>query len=507
MMKQVILSVLVASALSGMPATVHAQAQSTLRIGLAEDPDTLDPTLARTFVGRFVYAALCDKLFDLDEKLAIVPQLALSHETSPDGKTVTLKLRPNTKFHDGEAVDAEAVRFSLDRHLNLQGSMRRSELAVIDTIEAVDPLTVRMNLKTPFSPLIAQLTDRAGIIVSPKAVKEAGDKFGQKPVCAGPYKFVERVAQDRIVLEKFQDYWNKENVHIDRLVYVPIQDGAVRFVNLKAGQLDIVERLLATDAPEVRANKTLKLATAVALGWEAILFNTGKGDAGKTPLGQDARVRQAFDLAIDRDAINQVAFNGEFVAGNQWVGPDSPWYQANHPVPKRDVARAKRLLQEAGITTPITVDVVVPNNPELRQVAELLQAMAGEAGFELKLRVMEFGTSIKEVEDGRFQAYLFIWSGRTDPDGNIYSFSRTGGVFNWGPYSNPTVDAALDEARTLTPFDQRKAAYGRAADILLKEGSFQYLYHRRVLIAHTARLEGYKQVPDGLIRVVGLRMK
>src|SRR3954469_10741940 len=158
MMKRILLSALVASALGGLPGALDAQAQSTLRIGLAEDPDMLDPTLARTFVGRFVFAALCDKLFDLDDKLGIVPQLALSHETSAEGKIVTLKLRPNVKFHDGEPVDAEAVRFSLDRHLNLQGSMRRSELAVIENIEALDPLTVRISLKTPFSPLIAQLT-------------------------------------------------------------------------------------------------------------------------------------------------------------------------------------------------------------------------------------------------------------------------------------------------------------------------------------------------------------
>src|SRR3954451_23303266 len=121
MMKLIVLCLLIATALGGAPIRAQAQGQSTLRIGLAEDPDMLDPTLARTFVGRFVFAALCDKLFDLDDKLGIVPQLALSHETSADGKIVTLKLSPNVKFHDGEPVDAEAVRFSLDRHLNLQG--------------------------------------------------------------------------------------------------------------------------------------------------------------------------------------------------------------------------------------------------------------------------------------------------------------------------------------------------------------------------------------------------
>src|SRR5437868_12699202 len=178
-----------------------AAAQSALRIGLAEDPDVLDPSLARTYVGRIVFSSICDKLFDIDANLKPVPQLALSHETSADGKTVIIKLRPNVKFHDGEKFDAEAAKFSLERHMTMQGSFRKPELAAIDRIDVVDPLTIKLVLKTPFSPLIAQLTDRSGMMVSPKAAKEAGDKFGLKPVCAGPYKFVERVQQDRIVGE------------------------------------------------------------------------------------------------------------------------------------------------------------------------------------------------------------------------------------------------------------------------------------------------------------------
>src|SRR3954454_3903970 len=165
-----------------------ARAETTLRIGLAEDPDMLDPTLGRTYVGRIVFATFCDKLFDIDEKLNIVPQLALSHETSADGKEMTIKLRPNVKFHDGEPFDAEAAKFSLERHLNFPTSFRKSELASVDHVEVVDPLTIKLVLKTPYSPLIAQLTDRAGMMVSPKAAKEAGDKFGLHPVCAGPYK-------------------------------------------------------------------------------------------------------------------------------------------------------------------------------------------------------------------------------------------------------------------------------------------------------------------------------
>src|ERR1700720_3302682 len=272
-----------AALLLSLESGVHAQ--TTLRIGLAEDPDILDPTLARTYVGRIVFPSFCDKLFDMDEKLNIVPQLALSHETSADGKEVTIKLRPGVKFHDGEPFDAEAAKFSLDRHLTLPASFRKPELATLDHVEVVDPLTIKLVLKTPFSPLIAQLTDRAGMIVSPKAAKEAGDKFGLHPVCAGPYKFVERVQQDRMVFEKFADYWNKDNVFIDRVVYLPIVDPTVRLANLKSGGLDLIERVLATDIKDVRADSRIKLSTALELGYLGLTINIGN-DKNKGGLSQ-----------------------------------------------------------------------------------------------------------------------------------------------------------------------------------------------------------------------------
>src|SRR5215813_3792558 len=236
-----------------------ALAQTTLRIGLAEDPDNLDPTTAGSYVGRIVLAGLCDKLFDIDEDLKVVPQLALSHETSLDGMTVTIKLRPGVKFHDGEPFDAAAAKFTLDRHMTKPGSFRKAELAQVDKVEVADPLTIRLLLKAPFSPLIAQLTDRAGMMVSPKAVKEAGDKFVEKPVCAGPFRFVERVVQDHITVERFADYWDKDRIHIDRVIYVSMPDSTVRFANLRSGQLDLIERLLATDIPAVKSDPKLRL--------------------------------------------------------------------------------------------------------------------------------------------------------------------------------------------------------------------------------------------------------
>jgi len=501
-MKRLALTLALSAAMAG-----SAFAQTNLRIGLAEDPDVLDPSLARTYVGRIVFSSICDKLFDIDEKLNVVPQLATSHETSPDGLTVTIKLRSGVKFHDGEVFDAAAAKYSLERHLNMKGSFRKPEIASINSVEVVDPSTIKLILKTPFSPLLAQLTDRAGMMVSPKAAEATGEKFGLKPVCAGPYKFVERVQQDRIVVEKFKDYWNKDNVFIDKITYLPIVDGTVRLANLKSGGLDLIERVLATDIKSVRDNPKLKLSKAVSLGFAGLMINIGAGAKAPGPLGKEAKVRQAFELSLDRDAINQVVFNGEFVPGNQWVSPQNPYYQEKFPIPKRDVARAKALLKEAGVSGPLTVDFLVPNGPENRALAEVVQSMAAEAGFDLKIRVTEFATSIKEAESGEYQIYVFGWSGRADPDGNSYSLQTCKGPLNFNKYCDPEVDALHQEARKVTDPAGRKAVYEKIAARALPNGGFVYLYHPQVLIALTDRLDGYKQLPDGLVRVIGLKLK
>jgi peptide/nickel transport system substrate-binding protein len=485
-----------------------AAAQTNLRIGLAEDPDVLDPTLARTYVGRIVFASICDKLFDIDEKMNIVPQLALSHETSADGKTVTIKLRPGVKFHDGEPFDAAAAKYSLDRHLTMKGSFRKPEIASVESVEVADPMTIKLHLKAPFSPLMAQLTDRAGMMVAPKAAEAAGDKFGLHPVCAGPYKFVERVQQDRIVVEKFADYWDKDHVFVDKITYLPIVDSTVRLANLKSGGLDLIERPLATDIKAIREDKKLKLSKAVSLGYVGLTMNLANGPKADNPLAKNPKVREAFELSLDRDAINQVVFNGEFVPGNQWVSPQNPYYQEKFAIPKRDVAKAKALLKEAGVTTPLSLDFMVPNGVEFRSVAEIVQSMAAEAGFDLKIRLTEFATSLKQSEEGNYQVYLIGWSGRSDPDGNSYSFQVCGQPQNTSKFCDKEVDAAHEEARSKTDFAQRKAAYEKVAAKLTSKGAgpVLYLYHPQVLVAYTDKLEGYKPMPDGLVRVVGLKL-
>ncbi|MFZ4408404.1 MAG: ABC transporter substrate-binding protein [Paracraurococcus sp.] len=501
MIRQTVLAALAALSLSAA-----AEAQ-TLRIGLREDPDILDPTLARTFVGRIVFAALCDKLFDINEKLEIVPQLATGYRWE-DPKTLLVTLRDDVKFHDGEAMDAEAVRYSLNRHLTLQGSFRRGEINTMEAVEVVDPKTVRIRLKEPSSPFLSQLTDRAGMIVSPKAAEAAGRNFGTKPVCAGPYRFVERVAQDRIVVERFPGYWNASAVTIPRITYQPIPDNTVRLANLQSGALEMVQTIEPDDIKTVQKNARLKVVTYDGLGYQSITLNLANGPRANTPFAKDARVRAAFELAIDRDAVNQVVYEGAWTVTAQPVPPSSPYHIRGFQPQPRDLATAKALLRQAGVTLPVQVEMTIPNSPDLRQVGEVIQAMVKEAGFELKLSAMEFASSLQAANRGEFETYLIGWSGRADPDGNTWTFIHSGGAQNDGKYANPEVDRLLDAARVEQEPAKRRELYAQVWQIALRQDRSRiYLWHAKQIVAHTTRLTGFVPVPDGLIRPQGLRLQ
>lgn len=494
---------LLACLLTLAPLAVDAQ---TLRITLREDADILDPALGRTYVGRIVFAGLCDKLFDINDKLQIVPQLATGYEYA-DPKTLIIHLRAGVKFQDGTDLDAAAVKYTLERDLSIQGGARKGEIGAIDHIEIVDPLTVRILLKAPSAPFLAQLTDRAGMIVSPKAAEAAGKDFGLHPVCAGPFKFAERVAQDHITLERFADYWNKDAIHLDRVTYQIITDSSVRLANLQAGATDLVEFIVPTDTDAVKRNAKLKLVTYDGLGYEGITYNLDNGPQANNPLGKSALVRQAFDVSIDRDALLQVVYNGMYPPTAQSVPPESPYHDPAVKPPVRDIAKAKALLKQAGITGPVPVTLIAPNNPDLQQMAEVIQAMTSEAGFDVKIQAMEFASSLANAAAGGFQAYLLAWSGRVDPDGNLYVFLHSGDTENYGHYSNPEMDKLLTDGRQTTDPAQRKPIYGQIAALEQKDLPISYLYTTKYFNGLSTKVQGFKPVADGMIRLQGVSLQ
>ena len=484
-------------------AAAPAHAQTVLRIGLNDDPDALDPTISRAYVGRLVFAALCDKLFDVTPDLKIVPQLATSYEWAADNRSVVLKLRPGVKFHDGEPFNADAVRFNIERHLTTQGSFRKSEIGDIKSVDVVNDTTVRLNLGQPLVPLLAALTDRAGMMVSPKAARELGDRFGTRPVCAGPFKFVERVAQGKIVLQRFADYWDKANVHVDRVEFVPITDSTARLASLRSGDLQMIERVSPTDLTQIRGDSKLKVVGVPELGFQVIRLNVANGPKSKALA--DVRVRQAIDLAIDRAALVKAVFNDEYIAGNQFVSPSSAFYNKSLPVKPRDVARAKQLLREAGQPSP-SFTLILPPERDRQEAAQVIQAMLAEAGITMALQSQENVTMLEAGKRGDFEAYFTFWSGRPDPDGNIFTHYACKGAQNDSHYCNADFDALVTKARQVADPAQRKQLYDKATELLLRDVPALHLWHRRVFTGLSARVQGFTPHPDGIIRVKGLKL-
>ncbi|MBI4269399.1 MAG: ABC transporter substrate-binding protein [Candidatus Rokubacteria bacterium] len=493
-----------------LPGPAHAQ-KKTLVVALNQDPDVLDPTLSRTYVGRIVFAHMCEKLYDIDAGLRLVPQLATDLPAFTDGgKTVTIKLRPGVRFNDGTPMDAEAVKFSLDRHRTLKGSNRKSELASITDVEVADRLTVRIRLKTPFSPIVAALADRSGMPVSPAQVKKLGEKFGTAPVCVGPWTLAERVPQDRIVLEKSQHYFDPGQARFDRIVFRIIPDDNVRLANLRSGDIDLMHLVAPTDAASLRKEGRFEVSSVTGLGYQGITINihnkTGKhaprGDLG-TPLANDGRVREAFELAIDRDALNQVVWDGQYTPGCTPLSPVSPFYDKSRKCPGRDLARAKKLLAEAGLGGGYAFEMVIVNNPQQRRVGEVLQGMARDVGFNVSLRPSEFASALKDSDDGKHQAFLIGWSGRVDPDANIHQAHTCGASLNQSNVCDEAIDALLNRAREVSDHAQRAALYREAIDKLTARRNVIYLYHLNYIVAFPKALKGYQATPDGLVRIKG----
>jgi peptide/nickel transport system substrate-binding protein len=447
----------------------------------------------------------------LNQDPDIQPQLASALPAVSDGgKTVTIKLRPNVKFNDGTPFNAEAMKFSLDRHREMKGSNRRSELESVTAVEVVDPTTIRLRLKAPFSPLTAQLADRAGMPVSPAAANKLGEKFGTAPVCVGPWQFAERVPQDRIVVERSPHYFDQASAKFDRIVFRIIPDDNVRLANLRSGDIDVMHQVAPTDSASLKKEGRFEVSSVTGLGYNSLTINlknkTGKtnppGDLG-TPLANDPRVREALELSIDREALNQVAYEGQNTVGCGPISPNSVFFDKSRACPKRDVAKAKKLLADAGQPNGYKFEMVIVNNPQQRRVGEVIQGMAREAGFDISLRPSEFASALKDNDDGKHQAFLIGWSGRVDPDGNIHQGQACGGSLNATLACDEKVDALLNKAREVTDVAQRRGLYREAIDLIGARRNTLYLYHPNYIVAFPKNFKGYRAVPDGLIRVKG----
>jgi peptide/nickel transport system substrate-binding protein len=480
----------------------------TLTVALNADPDALDPSLSTTLVGREVFVNMCEKLYDIDDAATLVPQLAAElPDISEDGKTVTIKLRTGLKFNDGTALDAAAVKKSLDRHRTWEKSSRRADLSAVEDVTVVDPETVRLSLSRAFTPLTAQLADRAGMILSPKALDSEGDTFGAAPVCVGPFKFAGRTSGSEIRLERAPDYYDAAKVKLDKLVYKIIVDPNVRAANLKSGDVQVADQLATTTVAGVQADPNLKVVSGGGLGHYGFTINMGnvKGATEKpgkvdTALGSDPRLREAFELALDRDVINKTVYNGLYEPDCFPLPMKSPYRSPDLKCPAHDAAKAKQLVAESGVKTPIPVTLTSPNDATNQRLAQVIQQMVKDAGFAVTVQTAEFVTTLDQGSSGKFDVLLNGWSGRVDPDGNVTNLITTGGTNNFGGMSDPGIDDPIKEAAAATDVNQRRDLYAKAVQRAAELYSTIYLYHNKYYLGMNKNVAGVKYYEDGLPR-------
>ncbi|MEV0284605.1 ABC transporter substrate-binding protein [Kribbella sp. NPDC050820] len=481
----------------------------TLTVALSADPDKLDPTLSRSLYSRYVFHTMCEKLYDLGPDAKIVPQLATALPTiSPDGLSLTIPLKQGVKFADGGTMDSNAVKVSIERGLTLAGSGRKSELGPIDKVETPDPNTVVIKLSKPFAPLTAALADRAGMVLSPAAVSKLGANFSTAPVCAGPFKFASRVAQNSIKVVKDPLYYDAAKVHLDAIEYRIITDSSIRSANLKSGDAQVADSLSTQDAPSLQGDSSMTVLQSQSLGYQGLTVNiansNGIGNPLKqldTPIAKEPKVRQAIALSIDREALVKSIFNNLNTVACSPVSPKSEFTsEAAQVCPPHDPAKAKQLLSEAGVTTPYKVTMITSNNPDSLRLAQALQAMVKEGGFDLVIKPVEYASLLDQQDRGDFELLQLGWSGRVDPDANIYNFVGSEGSQNVAGYSSPEIDKLLTDARQSTDKAERIKLYGDVVTKLQQDDPLIYMYRQRNLTGVSKKILGIQVYPDGVLR-------
>ncbi|MFI6243870.1 ABC transporter substrate-binding protein [Micromonospora sp. NPDC050795] len=494
----------------GTPADPAAVKQGgKLVIALSAEPDALDPTLSRSLYSRYVFQAMCQKLYDVNEQAQVVPQLATAlPTTSGDGRTVTIPLRPGVRFADGTAFDSAAVKATLQRHLTNARSARKSELGPIDGVDTPDAQTVVLRLKQPFAPLLGALADRAGMIMSAQALRAKGDDFASAPVCVGPFKFAKRVPQNSIEVVRDPNYYDASKVHLDTISWRILTDASIRAANLRSGDAQVADSISTQDVAALRQDPAVSVLQSQSLGYQGLTINIGNVDGVGTaakpinrPLAQNAKVRQAFEHAIDRKALVDAVFNGLHAAACSPISPASTFSSPEaQTCPAHDPAKAKQLLAEAGVQTPYAVTMLASNTPDTLRLAQALQSMVKDGGFDLKINPVEYSSLLDEQDRGNFELLQLGWSGRIDPDANITNFVGTGASQNVAGYSNPQLDSLLTQARQSGDVEQRRKLYGQAVTVLQQDDALIYLYRQRNLTAVSKQIQGLQVYPDGVIR-------
>jgi peptide/nickel transport system substrate-binding protein len=467
----------------------------TLRVGLYSDPGGLDPHILATKASSQVFKSVYNTLVGLDADLRLVPELAESWET-PDPKTYVLKLRKGVKFHDGADFNAAAAKANLDRILDpATKSPVAADISTVASVEAGDEFTLKLTLKQPDAALLTSLSGYPGTMISPTAIQKFGADLARNPVGTGPFQFVEYVKDDHITVKKFAGYWDAGKPHLDEVIFKPIPDDAVKLSTLRANGVDIIDTVEPRAGSQLRGGRELVFMERPTLDYSWIILNM------TTAPFDNKALRQAMAWGIDRDVVVKALL---FESGAPAQSPFSPTSWAHDPSfkpYKRDVAQAKAKLAEGGMPQGFKAPFQVVNRPLNIQMGQVFKEQLAEVGIDLEIEVVEQAAHVSNRREGKFVASANFWTGRPDPDGNVFNWFHSTGGQNYAKYNSPKVDDLLLKARSSLNQEERKGLYLELAKVLADDVPMVFLYHEYARQAASPKVQGYKLAPDALYRL------
>jgi len=444
----------------------------TLTAAIFADPLTFDPHFTGNLQGRAATRAIHDTLFRVSAQGRLAPGLVESWE-QPDDRTFVLRLRANLKFQDGTPLDAAAVKFNIDRirdpKTTAAGGIRAGEISTLDTVEAVDARTVKLALKSPFAAFLFPFTDVTGCIGSPAAFQKWGADYGLHPVGAGSFRMVEYAKDSRTALEKNGDYWDKGKPYLDRVVLRPIPTDSTRLAELRAGGVHLAEALPLQDVQRLRQSKEIVVSEKVGFRWEYFGFNLAEAYPGRSK-----KFRQAFQWAIDREALHQVAYFGTGSIGYDGIMPGSPFHDPSYAPFKRDLNMAKKLIAESGISVPVTIPAPLQPDPVKQRAGQLFQATAAELGVKVSIEQIDSAGYRDQLRAGKMAIDLFGWWGyRPDPDQYLGILLHSSGSYaKYHSYSNPKIDELILAERAARTEVERRKVFRQISELMNEDAVY-----------------------------------
>ncbi len=497
-----ILVILLLAACGGSPpATTHAKVGGKISVGLGADIITLDPVKSSSFYDRQVMLNIYDTLVRIDAQNNIQPDLATSWKyTSPTELVFTL--RTDVKFADGTSLDANAVVTNINRILNSNpASPRLSEISTVKSVDPIDSSHVRFNLTKPFAPLLSSLTDRAGMILSPAVLQSKGAAaVANTPTNAGSGPFIVSNWQkgDHLTVTRNPHYWQKDAQgtalpYLQSITYRPFTDGTVEFTNLETGNINVADGIDPNDVKQAQSNPDLIYKQIPSLSFGGIMLNVTK------PPLNNMHVRRAIAWGVNRDEILKIVNKGVGVVAQGPIPPASWAFSSKFAPFSYDVNQAKAELQMAGMSSATITLETVSGSTLATQQAQFLQSELQPAGIKVNIQQVTFSTLLDDTQTHNFQAAVLGWSGRPDPDGNMYSWFHTGGGNNDMLYSNPQVDKLLEQARVDTDQPTRIKDYQQAEMLIVNDASYVFLGHGISIQASTNKVQNFLLLPTGIM--------